>query len=152
MSSTEPILFYGHRNEWGEFSNFYPSPFELDGHTWPTVEHYFVAMKSEDPDFQDRARKVESPGQVKKLGRDRSLCKLRPKWDTVKIRYMERAVQAKFEQNPDLKDVLLSTGDRLLHENCRDPWWGGGPNYPKGRDLLGKILRRVRISLQENSA
>jgi len=32
----------------------------------------------------------------------------------------------------------------VIHENRRDPEWGGGPNFPKGKDLLGQALMRVR--------
>ena len=142
---SNPILFYGHRRLWGQFSNFFHAPFELDGRVWPTVEHYFVAQKNTDYAWQERIRKVESPGRVKRLGRE---VKLQPGWDDIKVRIMGRAVLAKFEQNPALAEFLLMTGDRPLHENCHDPWWGGGPNYPKGRDLLGKILMRVRITLR----
>jgi hypothetical protein len=30
-----------------------------------------------------------------------------------------------------------------------EPWWGGGPHFPSGRDLMGKVLLRVRD--EENS-
>ena len=139
------ILFYGQNQGFEWCSNFYPSPFDLDGHRWSTVEHYYVAMKADDPEWQERIRKTESPGRVKRLGRK---VKLRPHWDTFKLRVMERAVLAKFEQNPELARRLLATGDRPIHEDAPDPWWGGGPNHPTGRDLLGKILMRVRNTLR----
>lgn len=143
----QPVLFYGARNPWGEFSNFFPSPFVLEGREWPTVEHYYVAMKSTDPTFHVRIQRVASPARVKRLGRSVAL---RANWDRLKVVFMERAVLAKFEQNVHLRAVLLGTGARPLHENSRDPWWGGGPNFPHGRDLLGQVLMRVRSVLQEN--
>ena len=40
---------------------------------------------------------------------------------------MEAAVKAKFEQNPALKDILLSTGNKMLVEcNQYDKVWGIG--------------------------
>ena len=75
--------------------------------------------------------------------------KLRPDWDTFKYGWMVTVLQAKFSQNPRFKTLLLSTGDRVIHENCKDPWWGGGPNFPKGRDLLGKALMVVRTWLRD---
>ena len=47
MESSEPskILFYRTGDAYGEFSNFFKAPIDLDGKTWPTTEHYFQAMK-----------------------------------------------------------------------------------------------------------
>ena len=142
----DPILFYGTRAEWGEFSNFWHSPFELDGRRWRTVEHYFQAMKSHDRKTQEFIRGVGTPGMAKRAGRE---VKLRKGWDGMKLDVMTRAVFAKFDQNPLLRATLLSTGDAPLHEDCNDPWWGGGPHYPRGRDWLGKVLMNVRFRLRE---
>lgn len=149
MKTPEPILFYGRNSSHPQLSNFFYAPFELEGRVWPTVEHYYVAMKNSDPEWQERVRKTESPGRVKRMGRQ---VQLRDNWDTIKIIFMEKAVRAKFSQNHALRHLLIDTGNRPLHENCEDPWWGGGPNFPKGRDLLGKILGRVRIELQKEVA
>lgn len=144
--STDPIFFYGHNNEYGEFSNFYPALFRLDGLQWPTSEHYFMAQKTLDADEQEAIRRAERPHDAKAMGRK---VQLRAGWDGMKYDLMQKAVYAKFDQNERLRFLLLETGDRPLHENCRDPWWGGGPNYPKGRDWLGRILMAVRTELRE---
>lgn len=39
------IKFYYEDKPYGEFSNFYPSEFTLDGKTWATTEHYFQGVK-----------------------------------------------------------------------------------------------------------
>ena len=39
------IKFYRVRDKYGEFSNFYHAPIEIDGKEYPTTEHYFQAMK-----------------------------------------------------------------------------------------------------------
>lgn len=142
----EPVLFYGAANPNGEFSNFYASPFELDGERWPDVEHYFMAQKNpQDREYQRAIRAASTPGRAKALGRE---VRLRPNWDNIKYGIMLRAVRAKFGQNPALREMLLATGDRPLHENCKDPWWGGGPNFKGGRDWLGRILMQVRKELR----
>ncbi|KAF9577521.1 hypothetical protein BGW38_007217, partial [Lunasporangiospora selenospora] len=43
--SKEAIKFYRQNNDYGQFSNFYPSPIFVDGLEWPTTEHYFQAQK-----------------------------------------------------------------------------------------------------------
>jgi ribA/ribD-fused uncharacterized protein len=142
----EPVLFYGHRKYHGEFSNFHAADFVLDGETWPTVEHYYMAQKNpDDEEFQKAIRAAETPHKAKKLGR---AVVLREGWDDIKYDIMFKAVRAKFEQNEGLRAKLLDTDDRPLHENCADPWWGGGPNFPNGRDWLGAILMDVRDLLR----
>jgi len=42
-----------------KFSNFQMTPITIDGIVWPSVEHYYQAMKSEDPIEQSKIRKRE---------------------------------------------------------------------------------------------
>lgn len=145
-----PILFYSHFGPYGWLSNWYTgAPFALDGVVWPTVEHYFMAQKDVRLEVQRAIREAASPKQAKQMGSARGIVQLRPDWDHIKYQVMLTAVRAKFGQNQDLRAKLLATGDRSLHENCPDPWWGGGPNFPNGRDWLGKVLMEVREELSE---
>jgi ribA/ribD-fused uncharacterized protein len=146
LAEYAPVFFYGAQNENGEFSNFYMSKFTLDGEEWPSVEHYFMAQKNpEDIVYQQQIRAAEWPNIAKKLGRT---VELRDGWDDIKYDIMAKAVHAKFEQNPVLHAFLLATNNQPLHENCRDAWWGGGPNFKGGRDWLGQILMDVRDRLR----
>jgi hypothetical protein len=145
--TTEPVLFYGHVNGlYSAFSNFYPAEFVLDGHRFACSEQAFMYGKSEDDDYRRLVLRTRDPYAVKRLGR---AAKLRKDWDNVKYGWMVTVLKAKFSQNPRLRDLLLVTGNRAIHENCKDPWWGGGPNFPGGRDLLGKALMEVRAWLRE---
>lgn len=147
--SEAPLLFYGSPRAYAEFSNWHTSFFELDGKTWPSSEHYFIAMKTTDLEKQETIRKADSASEAKRLGSRRAgFITLRSGWDGMKFEVMRKACYAKFSQNADLKQLLLETGDRVIHEDCKDPWWGGGPNYPKGKDYLGKVLVKVREELR----
>lgn len=148
--SNSPVFFYGESRPYSEFSNWHTAFFELDGKTWPTTEHYFMAMKTTDPEKQEAIRKATSPREAKRLGsRHAKFITLRQGWDGMKFDVMYRANLAKFQQNPDLAEMLLATGDAPIHEDCADPWWGGGPNFPHGRDWLGKVLMKVRDELRK---
>jgi N-glycosidase YbiA len=142
-----PVLFGGHTDppQWRPFSNFYPASFIIDGVEWPTTEHYYQAMKAFMPEDPENVRQCPTPWQAKKLG---SAIPLRPDWEEIKYEVMLVALLAKFTQNPKLGQLLLSTEDRVIHENRPDLHWGGGPNYLTGRDLLGKALMRVRSVLR----
>ena len=59
-------LFFGKTNP--EFSNFYIAPFEIDGVTYNSSEHYFMYQKAKlfDPDYQQKIAKGVANG-IKKF-------------------------------------------------------------------------------------
>lgn len=142
---SEPIRFYSVSDAWGEFSNFAPYPIRLDGRVWPTSEHYFQAQKFDASSDREAIRAVKSPMIAARMGRSRKR-PLRRGWESVKIDVMRRAVRAKFEQHPALRDLLLSTGDAALVERTtNDAFWGDGGDG-SGENRLGRILMEVRES------
>jgi ribA/ribD-fused uncharacterized protein len=135
-------------------SNFYPAKIEHQGIEYPTVEHYYIAMKVNDEqlingkyytvgDFREMMAKVESPGLAKKIGR---LVKLRKDWDSKKLEYMNWAVREKFKDET-LKELLILTGDQEIIEGnyWNDTFWGVCKGV--GKNHLGKILMEVRNEL-----
>lgn len=145
MTMSGPILFYGKHNEYPEFSNFYVAPIELHGRQYSTVEHYFQACKAKTRGAHEKIRKASTPAQAKRLGREVDLT---PNWERLKTGFMLDALMAKFTQHPDLKQLLLSTGDRVIHEDSpTDAIWGwmGG----SGQDLLGRLLMQVRATIRK---
>ena len=146
---TAPILFFGKSRPYFEFSNWYVGkPFEAEGKLWPTSEHWFMALKTLDEKAKEKIRKAKTPREAKDLAGPNGIIKLRDDWEDIKFDMMVRVLYEKFDQNIGLKVLLLSTGDAVLHEDCPDPFWGGGPNYPDGQDLLGKALMKVRETLR----
>ena len=132
---------------YNEFSNFYPSPFVIGVTVWPTVEHYFQAQKFPGyPELQDLIMSAATPSLAKKLGKTRTP-RFRPDWEEVKEVIMLEALQAKFEQNPDLGTLLKRTGSALLKEKAAwDSYWGTGKNG-NGKNRMGELLMIVRGSL-----
>ena len=133
----------------GEFhflSNFSRSSFCLHGYAYPTVEHYFQALKmTNEVDFQ-RVRESYTPGDAKRLAR--SLPK-RAFWDQMKVDIMLCGLREKFKQNPSLKKRLLETGDEILVEGntWNDTFWGVYKGT--GLNTLGVLLMQVRAELNE---
>ena len=132
--------------EYAFLSNFYDSPIKGDdGITYPTVEHFFQAMKTEDLDYRRRISWASTPGIAKRMGRT---LQLRPDWEAVKEDYMHIALIKKFA-DPKLKEKLLATGDAVLVEGTtwHDCYWGVC-NCEKcagnGLNRLGHHLSRVR--------
>ncbi|HVJ63027.1 MAG TPA: NADAR family protein [Tahibacter sp.] len=144
---THAINFYRVSDEYGEFSNFAAYRIHLDDQYWKTSEHYFQAMKFENPADRDAVRFAPSPMEAANIGRDRKR-KLRRDWESAKDDVMRKAVHAKFSQHDDLRTLLLSTGDaKLVEHTTNDAYWGDGGDG-SGRNKLGQILMEVRAELR----
>ncbi len=143
----EAIRFYSNSETYKELSNFYPAKFTIDGKTYPTVEHYFQAMKfPNNPAFQDQIIAQKTPAGAKKMGATKVI-PLRTDWEEVKEEVMAKALKAKFTQNPDLKTLLLGTETKKLEEaSPTDSYWGTGKNG-KGQNRLGVLLMELRTEL-----
>jgi hypothetical protein len=141
------IHFYSKSDTHREFSNFAPFGIDLDDAWWPTVENYYQAQKFTDPELRKSIRKAEKPPIAKSLA-DKNKAAIRPDWDAVKDDVMYRAVRRKFEQHPELKAMLLATGDEELIESApTDTYWGVGRDGT-GRNKLGQIMSRIRDELR----
>ena len=147
-----PLNFYHHTEPFGEFSNFYPSPIELGGDTWPTTEHYFQAQKfiSDETHFHN-VLQLRTPIEALFYSRKHRLA-IRSDWAQVKDGIMLTACMAKFEQHLWLRELLLSTGNRQLVEHtAKDSYWGDGGDG-SGRNQLGITLMQVRNYLREEQS
>ena len=150
MSSGGAILFYDHTNApFGCFSNFSNHPVVINGHMFPTTEHYFQAMKfAHSPQHFTRVANAATPAEAKALGGDRQ-SPLRPDWEAAKDGIMFDAVFAKFTQHPDLTAVLLGTDEAELVEHTKyDKYWGDGGGHGKGKNMLGQTLMAVRDTIR----
>lgn len=159
---TNDYVFFwklGHENE--EFSNWYPSPFVIEGIEYKFCEQYMMAKKALLFGDAENYRKIMSsndPETCKKLGK--LIYPFYPViWDSCKEEIMFNANLAKFSQNPELKAKLLATDDAVLAEaSPYDTIWGIGmeagdkgaenPDNWKGQNLLGQALMKVRDNLQ----
>lgn len=137
-------------------SNFYPCKIEHKGIKYPSVEHFYVAMKVTEmqlldgvyytaADFREMISRISNPGDVKKIG---SRVKIRRDWDDKKLEFMNWAVREKFKDET-LSEMLLSTSDQEIIEGnwWHDKFWGVC-SCPKcnntGDNNLGKILMTIR--------
>jgi ribA/ribD-fused uncharacterized protein len=161
------ILFFKRDRAAFEFlSNYFDAPVTIDGETWRSVEYYYQAQKSHDPAYRDAIRAATSSDHAKGIGSDPTRSRksrkrswfngrlelLRADWHEVKLAIMERAVRAKFSQNPDLRALLLATGSaEIVEDSTHDPLWGLGRNG-QGENRLGRLLMQVREELRTAAA
>lgn len=72
----------------------------------------------------------------------------RTDWDDVKVGILEDIIRRKAQQNPDVEEALLMSGDQIIAEvNPHDDFWGTGPDG-NGLNHTGKILMKIRDELR----
>lgn len=146
-ASGEPIYFNaGKIKEYQEFDNRFPAKFTLDGVEWPSVEHYYQAMKfPEFPELQEQIRMLPKVTEAMKLGKTKDPSKpIRADWKEKREGIVRRAIFAKFDQNPALKKLLLDTYPRpLIFADANDSFWGYG-RTKLGQNKLGQTLMEYR--------
>lgn len=145
----EIIKFYSKIPENREFSNFHPVNLLIDGLVYPSVEHYFQAMKFPDhPEYQEKIRRARKASQAKSLGKTEEYA-MRPDWTTFRDTVMMKALREKFsDRHPELKEKLLATGSALLQEaSPKDNYWGIG-SKGVGQNKLGLMLMALRDELR----
>ena len=160
------LMFWGHRSSPDGritktcLSQWFESPFELNGEIYQTSEHWMMASKARlfgDHEVSMQILKASDPQTAKELGRavknfdDRI-------WKANRRRLVTEGNVAKFEQNEQLKSFLLSTcGIVLVEASPVDSIWGIGliadderakdPMMWQGENLLGFALMDVREKL-----
>lgn len=104
-----------------QLSNLYPSPFTLDGVEYASVEAFRMYIKYPE-EYLDRENIKTLSGLKAKLSwNDAKFIKsFIYQWNEIVMwsdghhALLKRAIKAKLEQNPDILQALLNTGDRLL--------------------------------------
>lgn len=156
------VCFHNPDEENGYLSNWYPSCFCVDGISFTSMEQYMMYQKAicfHDADIANQILETDDVAQIKALGRlvrnynDNH-------WSGIRQIVVYEGLYAKFSQNEELKEQLLSTGSSLLAECAvRDRIWGIGLSMHdpdrldrskwNGQNLLGYALMIVREKLRK---
>lgn len=124
----------------------------VDGqeYVFPSVEHYYQAMK-----FYASDKRFETIIGLKNPDDARLLTKTpeykinrRKDFDKIKFDIMEKALYAKFKQNPDAAELLKSTGDAILIKSC-PVCYKCGFGEGSGMNRIGKVLIQIRAEIQK---
>lgn len=128
-------------------SNFWPCEIRAWGLVFPSVEHAYVAAKTDDKWHQLQISKLPSAGDAKRYGRKLNLC---GNWDLIKQDCMLDFLRQKFQEK-GLAKMLLNTGNLDLIEGNRwgDTYWGVCNGV--GENHLGRLLMQVRDEIALNA-
>ena len=157
------LHFWGHRARADGrvgascLSQWWPSPFTVDGLTYSTAEHWMMARKARlfgDAEAERRVLAADHPALAKKAGRqvrgfDDAI------WARERFGIVVEGSVHKFTAHADLREFLLGTGERVLVEASPvDRIWGIGlaaddaaaadPERWRGPNLLGFALMEAR--------
>ncbi|WP_306643932.1 NADAR family protein [Sanyastnella coralliicola] len=130
-------------------SSYSRNGFTFNDLYYPTVEHFFQSQKFTDPVHAERIRLASSSKVATELGNDMKH-KTKNNWDEMKDDIMFLGVKLKFNQNPEMLNALIQTGETLIIANSPlDHYWGIGLDNT-GRNHLGTLLMRVRLMALHN--
>ncbi|WP_244666703.1 NADAR family protein [Myceligenerans indicum] len=161
------LHFWGHKPEAdgalgrGCLSQWWPSPFTVEGVVYQTAEHWMMAEKArlfQDAEAERAAVEAANPALAKAAGRtvrgfEDSI------WERERFDVVVRGSLHKFLSTPELRTYLVNTGERVLVEaSPRDRIWGIGmgarnenaetPSAWRGLNLLGFALMEARARLR----
>lgn len=154
------ICFHNPEEENGYLSNWYRSEFQVDGISFSSMEQYMMYQKAvlfQDRETAEKILRTDDAAEQKALGRAvRGFQEAI--WEEQREDIIYRGVYEKFRQNPGLKEQLRQTGSETIAECAvKDRIWGIGLSMHdedrfrmeawKGKNLLGKILMKVRETL-----
>jgi len=141
-----------------KLDNTWISPFELDDHRWNSIEHYYQAskFKENNPHFYLKFALDANPNEDmskdpflakeagSKLGKHKGE-RLRPTELKIDPNFysgrhtviLKKALLAKFNQNPELKQTLMATKNALLNQFVK-------ASEPKPYEELMEIRKELR--------
>ena len=147
MTKASEIKFYSSSGEHGFLSNLFRAPVEFEGRKFRSSEEAYQFGKPKDPAVAEWL--VSAPKQHLCAIAAHSLLAfdMREDWNSIKVDRMRRVIEAKFTQNPELKELLLKTGNAVLVEESKtDAFWGIGKKG-NGKNMLGTLLMELRAKL-----
>ena len=142
-------------------SNFHPSQFEVGNRNYCCVEQFYMSKKAErfnDYVTRNKIMSTTNPREINYLSKHIANFN-QENWNEISSEIMATAVNAKFEQNRKLQDLLMKTGNSILAEaSPTDKEWGVGIAMSDervfdqskwlGSNKLGKILMACRDRLR----
>jgi len=144
-------MIYKFADKYEFLSSFYSVNIKLNGKNYKSVEHAYQASKSENESEHEWIRNAPTASKAKSFGKK---VKVRKNWDDIKYSLMLKLVRSKFK-NPELRQMLLETGDELIIEGnyWHDNTWGNCTCARcmdiEGKNWLGEILMKVRQEIKD---
>lgn len=138
------IVEFQGENRW--LSNFATADVEYQGLTYPSVEHAWIASKTEDENIRKTFTNPGlHPATVKKLGASITPSQY---WKANKVGIMRELLISKYSKDP-FKTTLINTANDYIQEGnwWGDTFWGFCLERKEGENVLGGLIMEIRYEL-----
>ncbi|MER5761599.1 NADAR family protein [Streptomyces sp. NPDC002082] len=128
--------------------NEYPAPLTLGKTIYPSATHAYWALSVADPELSAAITATDTYLQARRLA---VTAPRREGWEQARTAFMTSLLRAKYEQHPELAEILLATDDAtLVYDDFDSAFWGH--NAGQGRNWTGRLLELVRSELHMRRA
>jgi ribA/ribD-fused uncharacterized protein len=131
-----PGIIDGKEHE--ETDNFLPCKFVINGITYSSAENYFQWAKTTNDEDREKILNSGPGNSCRLVGQT---VQLRSDWESIKVNEMYNGNLAKFQQNDDLRKLLIESGTGPILFTMSTPFWN------HWNDL---IMQRIRAELRHN--
>lgn len=111
------------RNDYRMLLNSYVQPFIVNGQMYLSGEHLYQSYKTPDPLERTKIINTLNPADAWAAGR---AVEFRPDWDNLRVKYMRKTIDQRLTAIPQLKALLMSTGEEELTvetDDCDKFWY-----------------------------
>ncbi|QKW23402.1 NADAR family protein [Kitasatospora sp. NA04385] len=137
--SAEPVDDPGRRG----LRHDYPAPITVAGADYPSVAHAYWARSVADPEARHAIATARTAAAARTLAAG---APRRAGWEHARTAVMAELLRAKYDQHPELAEVLLATDDAtVIYDDMDSLFWGD--NAGRGRNWSGRLLELVRSEL-----
>ncbi|OOZ38680.1 GTP cyclohydrolase [Solemya pervernicosa gill symbiont] len=150
-ATDKKVIYVARSDADNPLASFSRHGFELDGESWPSVEHYYHGMKFEDGEVRESIRSTPHPSDTAKLAKKHRR-HIRKDWNKIRVTVMTRAIYIKCRSHPEVAAALQATGElRIVETSQYDYFWGCGRDA-RGDNRYGEVLMNVRNKLREEAS
>ncbi|MFI9787037.1 NADAR domain-containing protein [Kitasatospora sp. NPDC051984] len=126
----------------------YPAPITVADTDYPSAAHAYWALSAAEPETRHAIAAAKNGAAARALA---TRAPRREGWEDARTAVMTHLLRAKYDQHPDLAEILLATHDAtLIYDDANSAFWGD--NAGRGRNWAGRLLELVRSELRMRQA
>lgn len=158
------ISFTKTKLEHGWLGNMSPFPIVFNGVEWRTSEALFQSLRFKDKDIQEAIRAEKSPMSAKFVMKANKVSITTEPHSVKDVRNMKMCLKLKLEAHPELKTLLLETGELVIIEDVTkrgdvggNLFWGAmlveneNGFHWVGKNTLGRLWMEIRTELKNKN-
>ncbi|MEU2243818.1 NADAR family protein [Streptomyces sp. NPDC018338] len=135
----KPVADPGHLG----LRNDYPAPIAVEEVVYPSVAHAYWALSVTQPAVRSAITAADTAAAARELA---AATVRREGWEHVRTAVMTSLLRAKYDQHPELAEILLATDDAtVIYDDMGSAFWGDNSGH--GRNWTGRLLELVRSEL-----